>query len=206
MRIIFRMEKTALHQLMLDRGLRRRDVAALLGKPLNSAKGQSNSTVDSWLSGTNPVPQAAFELLRLKAKKKARKVNPWTNLAYQYALYPTQREFERDLSKALEQLKGERRLQFGHVRSEEARRRLGYLVELVAMQGGSAFQKFRPELLQKARKWREQLPSAPENRRAPFRVGGSRPQVLFDDLAARWGLSAGTDLRRFRQLARTGYA
>ncbi len=199
------MEKTALHQLMLDRGLRRRDVASLLDKPLNSAKGQSNSTVDSWLSGANPVPQNALELLRLKAKKKARKVNPWTSLAYQYGLYPTQREFEQDLSKALEQLKGERLPQFGHVRSEQARRRLGYLVELVAMQGGSAFEKSRPKLLEKARKWRQKLPQAPQNQRAPFRVAGGKPQVLFDDLADRWGLAAGTDLRRFRQLARTGH-
>jgi transcriptional regulator with XRE-family HTH domain len=40
---------------MLRYGLRRRDVAELLGKPLNSAGGYSNSTIDRWLSGANQV-------------------------------------------------------------------------------------------------------------------------------------------------------
>jgi transcriptional regulator with XRE-family HTH domain len=53
---------------MLRHGLSRRDVARLLGKPLNSARGQSNSTVDSWLSGKTPMPPLAQELLKLKLR------------------------------------------------------------------------------------------------------------------------------------------
>ncbi len=199
------MDRAALHQFMLAHRLRRKDVALLLDKPLNSAKGRSNSTVDSWLSGTNPVPRTAMELLRLKVGKKARALTPWQGLAYQHEAYPTQREFERDLSKALDQLRGDRLPQFGRVRSKDAVKRLGYLLELTAMQGGNGFEKARPRLLQKARKWREQLAQESQNQPTAFRAGAATPRALFDDLAARWGLASGTDLRRFRQLARTGH-
>lgn len=55
-----------LRDIMTRHRLSRRRVAELLGKPLSSSGGRGNSTVDAWLSGRNPCPDWAVELLRYK--------------------------------------------------------------------------------------------------------------------------------------------
>lgn len=55
-----------LRQLKEKHGLKGRDIAQLLGKPLNSSNGYSNRTVDHWLDGSRACPAMAIELLRLK--------------------------------------------------------------------------------------------------------------------------------------------
>ncbi|TQE94923.1 MAG: hypothetical protein FKY71_17410 [Spiribacter salinus] len=89
---------------MLHHGLKRRDVARLLGKTLNAGGGYSNSTVDSWLSGKNRMPEPMLELLELKIAGSADQSEAWQRLIQQPLPYTDQREMERDLARVLNQI------------------------------------------------------------------------------------------------------
>lgn len=202
MRMVMSM-KRPLQALMLRYGLSRRDAAKLLGKPLNSAGGYSNSTVDSWLSGKNRVPKAVLELLRLKLKGRKSATSAWPRLLHQPLPYASQRELEADLAGALNELKQGQLPDLGRVRAQAPLRRAGYLFELTSHFGGPAYQGLRDQMLERAQLLRQRLPQTPVV--VTFRAGDQPRDFLMDDLARRWGLSAGTDVRRFRQLAQTGH-
>jgi hypothetical protein len=193
----------ALEALMLHYGLGRRDLAKLLGKPLNSAGGYSNSTIDQWLSGKNRVPKLALELLRLKLKGRRRATSAWPRLLRQPLPYASQREMETDLASAMNELKRGQLPELGRFRAEVPLRRAGYLLELTSHFGGPTYAALRDQLLEQASVLHQRLPSS--QTMATFREGDQPRTSLMDDLARRWGLSAGTDVRRFRQLARTGH-
>ncbi len=197
------MDTTArLEDLMLRFALRRRDVAQLLGKPLNSAGGYSNSTVDSWLSGANRAPEMALELLELKLAGRAEQPDPWQRLIRQPMPYRDQRELEADLAPVLQQIER------GHLpRTPRTSRplvlqRAGYLLELIAHLGGPRFKSYREQLLEEAARLRVQLNNRIETE--PLRAGECVRSETMDDLARKWGLTRGADIRRFRQLALTG--
>lgn len=202
MRIFYNV-KRPLQDLMFRHGLSRRDVARLLSKPLNSARGQSNSTIDSWLSGKSSVPTLALEFLRLKLKGRKPFQDPWQRLLRQSLPYASQRELEVDLSDALKELKQGKFPDLRKFRAQPSLRRAGYLYDLTSHFGGPAYERQRARLQARAEQLRARLPQAAVP--VTFREDDQPREFLMDDLAARWGLAAGTDVRRFRQLARTGH-
>lgn len=197
------MDRTAqLEDLMLRYGLRRRDVAELLGKPLNSAGGYSNSTIDRWLSGANQVPDMALELLELKLAGREGRPDPWQRLIRQPLAYRDQRELEADLRAVLEQIKRGELPRTPKSSRSLVLQRAGYLLELIAHLGGPRFKSQRERLLEEADRLRERLTDHLES--APLRAGERVRSETMDDLACKWGLTKGADIRRFRQLALTG--
>lgn len=83
-----------------------------------------------------------------------------------------------------------------------AMRRAGYWLELIAQLGGSRFRAYRQDLLDEARRLRERLDGMEPVE--PLRAGDPRLRETMDDLARKWGLAPGADIRRFRQLTHTG--
>lgn len=193
-----------LQDLMLRYGLRRRDVAGLLGKPLNAAGGYSNSTVDRWLAGDPPVPAPMLELLRLKLAGKPERPDPWQRLIRQPLPYPDLREMERDLAQVMAELDQGKMPKTPRTAHPETLRRAGYLLELIAHFGGARFAPVRDRLLREAEAIRGRIRESPPME--PFRHGEAHREPGMDDLAHKWWLSRGADLRRFRQLATTGHA
>lgn len=197
------MDRTAqLEDLMIRYGLRRRDVAQLLGKPLNSAGGYSNSTVDRWLSGANQVPEMALDLLALKLAGREEHADPWQRLIRQPLAYRDQRELEVDLAPVLEQIERGEIPRTGRASRPLVLQRAGYLLELIAQLGGPRFQPQRKRLLEEARRLQERL--GEHTQPEPLRVGERVSRETMDDLARKWRLTRGADIRRFRQLALTG--
>lgn len=197
------MDRTArLEDLMLRYALRRRDVAQLLGKPLNAAGGYSNSTVDSWLSGTNRVPEMALELIDLKLAGKEEHPDPWQRLIRQPVPYRDQRELEADLAAVLQQLERGQLPRTGRTPGSIVLQRAGYWLELVAHLGGPRYKPQRERLLEEAAQLHKRLNGRIETE--PLRVGERVEGQTMDDLARKWGLTRGADIRRFRQLALTG--
>lgn len=197
-----------LRDLMLRYDLSRRDVARLLNKPLNSARGYSNSTVDNWLSGKTAMSPLASELLKLKLKGREQVRNPWQRLLHQPLPYNSQREMEADLAEALQDIKQGHLPNLGKVRAQAPVRRAGYLLDLASHFGGPAYEEQRAQMQARIQHLRARLQQAPvQNASAPvtFRADDQPREFLMDDLAANWGLAAGTDVRRFRQLAQTGH-
>jgi transcriptional regulator with XRE-family HTH domain len=195
--------KKPLQALMLRYGLSRRDVARLLEKPLNSARGYSNSTVDNWLSGKTPISPLALELLRLKLKGRKPIKDPWQRLLRQPEPYSSQRELETDLADALNDLKAGQLPDLGRVRAQAPLRRAGYLFDLTTHFGGPAYEGLREQMQARAKQLHQRLGQIPVV--VTFRADDRPREFLMDDLAAHWGLAAGTDVRRFRQLAKTGH-
>lgn len=193
-----------LEDLMLRHGLRRRDVAQLLSKPLNSAAGYSNSTVDRWLSGDHRVPELALELLKLKLADRIEADDPWQRLIRQPVPYRTQRELEADLARVLERIEHGELPRTGRIVRPLPLQRAGCWLELVARLGGRRFKPHRDVLLREANRLRARIP---ENAKpGPLRAGDTRRVKTMDDLARKWRLTRGADIRRFRQLAHTGFA
>lgn len=61
----------ALKQLMQRRQMSRRELALAIGKPLNSAKGYSNGTIDKWLSGERLLrPEMLFYIQSVIGSEK----------------------------------------------------------------------------------------------------------------------------------------
>lgn len=199
--------KNPLQDLMLRYDLSRRDVARLLDKPLNSAKGYSNSTVDNWLSGKTAVPPLALELLRLKLKGRKQVNSPWQRLLRQPVPYSSQRELETDLAEALRDLKQGHLPNLGQVRAPAPLRRAGYLLDLASHFGGPGYESQRAGMRAQIQRLRARLQRMPgqTSARVTFRADDQPRERVMDDLAASWGLAAGTDVRRFRQLAQTGH-
>ncbi len=191
-----------LEDLMLRHGLRRRDVAELLGKPLNSAGGYSNSTVDRWLSGANQVPDMALELLELKLAGREGRPDRWQRLIRQPLSYQDQRELEADLAPVMEQIERGEMPRTPRSLRPLALQRAGYWLELIAQLGGPRFKPQRDRLLTEAARLRERLHERTEA--APLRAGDRVDHETMDDLARKWRLTKGADIRRFRQLALTG--
>lgn len=191
-----------LEDLMLRYALRRRDVAELLGKPLNSAGGYSNSTVDRWLSGKTRIPGFALELLELKLAGRAEQLDPWQRLIRQPVPYADQRDMESDLKAVLTGLEQGELPRVGRGSKSVALKRAGYWLELIAQLGGPRFKPWRKPLLDEARRIRERVDQG--GSAEPLRAGDRCPRKTMDDLAIKWGLARGADIRRFRQLARTG--
>lgn len=197
------MDRTAqLEDLMIRYGLRRRDVAELLDKPLNSAGGYSNSTVDRWLSGANRIPKMALDLLALKLSDTEERPDPWQRLIRQPLAYRDQRELEADLALVLEQIARGELPRTGRACRTVVLQRAGYLLELVAHLGGPRFQPHRERLLEEAGRLHGRLGENTEPE--PLRAGERVPGETMDDLARKWGLTRGADIRRFRQLALSG--
>lgn len=188
---------------MLRHMLRRRDLAQLLGKPLNSAGGYSNSTVDRWLSRDNPVPAMVIELLELKLAGRADRVDPWQRLIRQPVPYADLRELEQDLARVMARVERGEIPRTGRLKQSLPLRRAGYWLELMAHLGGPRLKPQRGALLAEARKLHNKA-GAPGSV-APLRAGDRRPRKSLDDLARKWGLAPGADIARFRQLARTGH-
>ncbi|QOC24038.1 hypothetical protein IC757_08030 [Wenzhouxiangella sp. AB-CW3] len=198
------MKNTAqLEDLMLRYGLRRRDVAELLGKPLNSAGGYSNSTVDRWLSGRNQIPDMALELLEMKLADREGRPDPWQRLIRQTLEYRDQRELEADLASVLESIAGGELPRTPKSSRPLALQRAGYLLELIAQLGGPRFKPQRDQLLNEAARLQERLNERTEP--GPLRSGDEVRGETMDDLARKWKLTKGADIRRFRQLALTGH-
>lgn len=198
------MDRTArLEDLMIRYGLRRRDVAELLGKPLNSAGGYSNSTVDRWLSGANQIPAMALELLELKLVGREGRPDPWQRLIRQPVAYRDQRELEADLAPVMERIGRGEIPRTGRASQPLVLQRAGYLLELIAHLGGPRFQPHRKYLLEEARRLRERLGEHTQSE--PFRASERVNGETMDDLARKWGLTRGADIRRFRQLALSGH-
>lgn len=191
-----------LEDLMLRCALRRRDVAALLRKPLNSAGGYSNSTVDRWLSGKNAIPELALELLELKLADRAEQLDPWQRLIRQPVPYADQRAMEADLKAVLVGLEHGELPSVGRGSKPVALRRAGYWLELIAQLGGPRFKPCRRALLSEARRIRQRVGETGSIE--PLRAGDTRPGKTLDDLAVKWGLAPGADISRFRQLAHSG--
>lgn len=189
---------------MLRHGLRRRDVAKLLGKPLNAGGGYSNSTVDRWLSGGNRMPQPLLELLELKLGEAETEVDPWQRLIRQSIPYADERDMERDLAQVIKRVERGDIPRNGRMKKKLPLRRAGYWLELMGHLGGARLRNQRPALLVEARRLRDRVGS-PESIE-PLRTGDSRPSETRDDLARSWGLAPGADIARFRQLVRTGHA
>ncbi|MGY6588386.1 MAG: hypothetical protein ACXIUB_08880 [Wenzhouxiangella sp.] len=192
-----------LEDLMLRYALRRRDLAELLGKPLNSAGGYSNSTVDRWLSGTNQVPGYVLELLQLKLSGRESRPDHWQRLIRQPLPYADQRELELDLAPVLQQIARGEIPRTGRVFKDAALKRAGYWLELIAQLGGLRFKPHRARLLDEAKRLRGRLD--PGARAVPLRIGQHAQAETQDDLARKWKLSYGADIQRFRQLALTGH-
>lgn len=192
-----------LQQLMLHHGLKRRDVAHLLGKTLNAGGGYSNSTVDRWLSGKNRMPEPMLELLELKLRGSADQSDAWQRLIQQPLPYTDQREMERDLARVLEHVADGDLPRIGRLKKPLPLRRAGYLLELMGHLGGPRLKGQRHALLAQARRLRDRVgaPASVE----PLRAGDTRNRETQDDLARDWGLAPGADIARFRQLARTGH-
>ncbi len=192
-----------LEDLMLRYALRRRDIARLLGKPLNAAGGYSNSTVDRWLSGTHQAPDHVLELLALKLARRQPAPSHWQRLIRQPLPYVDQRDLERDLAPVLDRIARGDLPRTGRVFKDSALRRAGYWLELIAQLGGPRFAPHRTRLLAEARRLGERLgnQSMPE----PLRVGELVHTETRDDLARKWKLTRGADIQRFRQLAYTGH-
>ena len=187
---------------MLRFALRRRDVAALLGKPLNSAGGYSNSTIDRWLSADHRVPDMALELLEMKLADRDEQIDPWQRLIRQPVPYADQREMEADLKLVLDRLEQGELPSVGHLSKPLALRRAGYWLELIAQLGGPRFKPWRQALLSEARRIQKRIGEAESVQ--PLRAGDRRRRNTMDDLAIKWGLAPGADITRFRQLALTG--
>jgi hypothetical protein len=192
-----------LEDLMLRYALRRRDIARLLGKPLNSAGGYSNSTVDRWLSGTNQVPGHVLELLQLKLADQQSRPDHWQRLIRQPLPYADQRELELDLAPVLEQVARGEIPRTGRVFKDAALKRAGYWLELIAQLGGPSFKPHRARLLDEAKRLHKRLD--PDAHAVPLRMGEQEKAETQDDLARKWNLSPGADIQRFRQLALTGH-
>ena len=188
---------------MLRHGLRRRDVAKLLGKPLNAAGGYSNSTVDQWLSGVHQAPGHVLELLELKLAGRQQRPDSWQRLIRQPLPYADQRELERDLARVLEQVAGGELPRTGRVSKALALQRAGYWLELIAQLGGPRFKPHRASLLTEANRLRKRLDN--RTQAEPLRAGDPVNSETQDDLARKWSLTRGTDIQRFRQLALTGH-
>lgn len=191
-----------LKDLMLRYSLRRCDVAALLGKPLNAAGGYSNSTIDRWLSGIHQVPGHVLELLELKLAKQQMRPDHWQRLIGQPIPYKDQRELERDLGAILDQIAAGNIPLTGKVKNKVALQRAGYWLEIIAHLGGTRFQPHRARLLAEAERLHERIDaSVPAE---PLRAGEQVKSRTLDDLARKWHLTRGADIQRFRQLAQAG--
>lgn len=188
---------------MLRHGLRRRDVAELLGKPLNAGGGYSNSTVDRWLSGGNRMPRPLLELLELKLGEAETDVDPWQRLIRQPTPYIDERDMERDLARVIDRVARGDIPRSGRLKKKLSLRRAGYWLELMGHLGGARLRDQRNALLAEARRLRDRI-GRPESIK-PLRDGDSRPSETGDDLARDWGLAPGADIARFRQLVRTGH-
>ncbi len=195
--------RARLEDLMLGHALRRRDVAQLLGKPLNAAGGYSNSTVDHWLSGTHQVPGHVLELLQLKLAGRQQRPDPWQRLIRQPLPYTNQRELEADLAQVLEQIAQGKLPCTGRIFKAPALQRAGYWLELIAQLGGPRFKPHRARLLSEASRIRKRLNSSTQAE--PLRAGDRVQTKTLDDLARKWSLTRGADIQRFRQLALTGH-
>ena len=191
-----------LEDLMLRYALRRRDVAALLGKPLNSAGGYSNSTIDRWLGGKSRIPGFALELLELKLADRDEQLDPWQRLIRQPVPYADQREMEADLKLVLTCLEQGELPRTGRGGKPVALKRAGYWLELLAQLGGPRFKPWRQVLLREARRIQERVGETGSIE--ALRAGDTRPGKTMDDLAIKWGLAPGADISRFRQIAQTG--
>jgi transcriptional regulator with XRE-family HTH domain len=197
------MDTTAfLQHLMLQHGLKRRDVARLLGKALNAGGGYSNSTVDRWLSGKNRMPKAMLELLELRLGSTADRSEAWQRLIQQPLPYSDQRAMERDLAIVLDQVARGHLPRVGRLKKPLPLRRAGYLLELMGHLGGPRLEGQRKALLAQARLLRDRVGEPVSIQ--PLRAGDPRKRETQDDLARDWGLAPGADIARFRQLARTG--
>jgi len=194
---------TRLEELMLRHGLRRRDVAKLLGKPLNAGGGYSNSTVDRWLSGGNRMPRPLLELLELKLGEAETDVDAWQRLIRQPVPYVDERDMERDLARVIDRVARGDIPRSGRLKKELPLRRAGYWLELMGHLGGARLREQRIALLAEARRLRHRV--GPAESIEPLRAGDSRPSETQDDLARAWGLAPGADIARFRQLARSGH-
>lgn len=192
-----------LQYLMLQYGLRRRDVARLLGKTLNAGGGYSNSTVDSWLSGKNRMPEPMLELLDLKLGGRANQSEAWQRLIQQPLPYTDQREMERDLACVMDRVAHGDVPRVGRLKKPLPLRRAGYLLELMGHLGGPRLSGQRKALLTAARHLRDRVGVLDSIE--PLRSGDSRQRETRDDLARDWGLAPAADISRFRQLARTGH-
>lgn len=208
-----------LQHLMLHHDLKRRDVARLLGKRLNSGGGYSNSTVDSWLSGKNRMPEPMLELLKLKLGESAdcedrrnddrndnchnNRPEAWQRLIQQPLAYRDQRAMERDLAQVINRVAHGDVPNVGRLKKQLPLRRAGYLLELMGHLGGTRLEAQRKALLAEARRLHERV-GVPDSIE-PLRAGDSRPRETRDDLAREWGLAPGADIARFRQLVRTGH-
>jgi hypothetical protein len=192
-----------LEDLMLRYALRRRDIARLLGKPLNSAGGYSNSTVDRWLSGANKMPGHVLELLELKLSGQPQNPDHWQRLIRQPVPYADQRELELDLAPILEQVAHGEIPRTGRAFKDATLQRAGYWLELIAQLGGPRFKPHRTRLLLEANRLQKRLD--PDAHAVPLRMGEQEKTENQDDLARKWHLSLGADIQRFRQLALTGH-
>jgi len=192
-----------LEDLMIRYALRRRDVAQLLGQPLNSAGGYSNSTVDRWLSGANQVPGMALELLAMKLEGREEQPDPWQRLIRQPVAYRDQREMEADLAAVLARIERGELPRTGLASRPLVLQRAGYLLDLIAQLGGPRFHPQRKKLLEEAARLRARL--GQRRQPATLRANESASGETMDDLARKWGLSRGADIRRFRQLAQSGH-
>lgn len=201
--ILFMGINARLEELMLQHGLRRRDVARLLGKPLNAGGGYSNSTVDRWLSGGNRMPRPLLELLELKLGEADTEVDPWQRLIRQPAPYADQRDMEHDLAWVIDRVARGDIPRSGRLKKNLALRRAGYWLELMGHLGGTRLQDQRNALLAEARRLRQRV--GPAGSIEPLRAGDLRPRETRDDLARAWGLAPGADIARFRQLVKTGH-
>lgn len=198
------MDNTArLKELLLHHALRRRDVARLLGKPLNAAGGYSNSTVDRWLSGNHQVPDHVLELLELKLAGVPQQPDRWQRLIRQARPYVDQRELEIDLVEVLDQIAGGETPDSERIFKASALQRAGYWLELIAQLGGPRFKPHRTRLLGEAERLRKRL--GQRARAASLRAGERVQAETRDDLARKWHLTRGADIQRFRQLAQAGH-
>ncbi|TVQ38915.1 MAG: hypothetical protein EA370_05350 [Wenzhouxiangella sp.] len=173
------------------------------GSTEKASVGYSNSTVDRWLSGTNQVPEMALELIDLKLAGKEEHPDPWQRLIRQPMPYADQRELEADLAAVLQQIERGQLPRTGRTSRPLVLQRAGYWLELIAHLGGPRFKPQRERLLEEAAKLGKRLNGRVEPE--PLRAGQRVQGPIIDDLAKKWGLTRGADIRRFRQLALTGH-
>ena len=143
-----------------------------------------------------------LELLELKRVDEPIWLDRWERLIRQPIPYIDQRELEQDLGVVLEQIAVGNIPPVGNLTNQAALRRAGYWLEIIAHLGGPRFQPHRARLLAEAKRLHERIdPGGPAEL---LRAGEEVKSHTLDDLARKWHLTRGADLRRFRQLAQTG--
>jgi len=110
---------------------------------------------------------------------------------------------ERDLAHVFTSLENGRVPKTGRSIEPMALRRAGYWLELIAQLGGPRLILNRDALMHEAGRLHRRLFEFREP--AQLLAADSRNGTTMDDLARKWGLTSGTDIRRFRQLALTGH-